>query len=155
MREGENRSRPLARRLRRRLTNAETILWSRLKSGRLSGWRFRRQHPIGSYVADFACVPAMLTVEVDGETHWRPSERAHDLRRSAYIRSRGYRELRVFNSDVYENLEGVLEAILAALPPSAPEQAPGHLPRKRGRKTVTDPLSSKAEQRAINRGDPS
>ncbi|KAA5805014.1 endonuclease domain-containing protein [Alkalicaulis satelles] len=135
MREGEARSRPFARQLRQRLTNAETILWSRLKSGRLNGWRFRRQHPIGPYVADFACVPARLTIEVDGETHWRAAEIAHDRRRSAFIRARGFHELRVWNNDVYDNLDGVLDAITAALPPSVPEQAPGHLPRKRGRKT--------------------
>jgi very-short-patch-repair endonuclease len=113
------------------MTDAETILWSRLRRSQLGGWKFRRQHPVGPYVADFACVEANLIVEVDGATHSERREIAHDKRRSAYLTLRGYSVLRVWNTDIYENLDGVLEGVLNALPPSGPS---GHLPRARGRK---------------------
>lgn len=133
MRENETRSRPLARVLRRKLTNAETILWSRLRGGRLNGWLFRRQHPVGPYVADFACVKAQLIVEVDGATHSSLREQTHDRDRTAYLESQGWQVLRVWNTDVYDNLNGVMDAVLAALPPSA---LTGHSPRERGEKEV-------------------
>jgi very-short-patch-repair endonuclease len=112
MRENEKRSRPFARRLRRELTEAETILWSYLqRRASIYCVHFRRQHPIGPYVADFACVTARLIVEVDGATHCSDSELRHDRRRDAYLRRCGWRVLRVTNSDVYENLSGVLDLI--------------------------------------------
>ena len=132
MRERESRSRSFARRLRRRMTDAETIVWTRLRRGQLEGWKFRRQHPVGAYIADFACLDAGLIIEVDGAPHSERQEIAHDARRSAYLEERGYLVLRVFNTDIYDNLDGVLEGVLNALPPSGPS---GHLPRERGRKT--------------------
>ncbi|KPP81294.1 MAG: putative DNA methylase [Oceanicaulis sp. HLUCCA04] len=131
MREKETRSRSMARVLRRKLTDAETILWSRLRGGGLNGWRFRRQHPVGNYVADFACVKAHLIIEVDGATHSSPKQRAHDAARTTYLKNEGWRVLRVWNTDIYDNLNGVMDALLAALPPSA---LPGHSPRERGEK---------------------
>jgi very-short-patch-repair endonuclease len=101
----------LARRLRRSMTNAEIILWSRLRHGQMHGLRFRRQHSIGPYVADFACAAAMLVIEVDGETHHTPEQVSHDARRRRYLASRGWKELRVSNRDVYENLIEVLDGI--------------------------------------------
>lgn len=134
MRENESRSRSLARSLRRRMTDAELILWSRLRRGQMDGWKFRRQHPIGPYVADFACVEGGLVVEVDGATHATDREIAHDQRRTAFIETKGFTMFRAGNIEIYNNLEGVLDGVLAALPPSDPDQGPGHLPRKRGRK---------------------
>jgi very-short-patch-repair endonuclease len=107
----EQRSQPLARRLRKQMTNAEVVLWSYLRRGSVAGFRFRRQHPIGPYVADFACVSARLVVEVDGDTHFSGNEIAYDRNRDAYIRYRGWRVLRVTNTDVYRNLSGVLDII--------------------------------------------
>ena len=95
MRQGELRSRPLAKRLRRKMTDAEVILWSRLRRDSVYGARFRRQHPVGRYVADFACVAAWLIVEVDGDTHSSDAEIAHDLERDAYLRDRGWSVFRV------------------------------------------------------------
>ena len=111
MREREERARPLARRLRGTMTNAEVILWSRLRRGGLHVHRFRRQHPIGPYVADFACVGAKLVVEVDGETHSTAEQLAHDARRRLYFAQRGWREVRVGNNDVYKRINEVLELI--------------------------------------------
>jgi very-short-patch-repair endonuclease len=99
-----------ARALRRKLTKAETILWSRLRDG-IGGMRFRRQHPIGPYIADFACIRARLVVEVDGATHGSDEERRHDARREAYLRSRSWRIIRVTNDAVYHSLARVLELI--------------------------------------------
>ncbi|HLY04129.1 MAG TPA: endonuclease domain-containing protein [Rhizomicrobium sp.] len=98
-----------ARALRRRLTKAETILWSRLRGG-IGGMRFRRQHPIGPYIADFACIRARLVLELDGATHGT-DEQAHDARREAYLRSQHWRIVRIRNELVYDSLERVLDVI--------------------------------------------
>jgi len=95
------------------MTDAERILWSRLRRKSFDGAsRFRRQHPIGPYIADFACVKAWLVVEVDGDTHMAD----HDRRRDAFMTARGWRVVRVTNHEIYKNLEGVLEGIWRALP---------------------------------------
>jgi very-short-patch-repair endonuclease len=96
-----------ARSLRRRLTNAETILWSRLRIG-VDGIRFRRQHPIGPYIADFACIRARLVVEVDGATHGSDMELAYDAKRDGFMRSRDWQVIRVTNEDVYRSLDNAL-----------------------------------------------
>jgi len=98
-----------ARILRRKLTSAESILWSRLRDG-IGGIRFRRQHPIGPYIADFACIRARLVVEVDGATHG--SDKAiYDACRETYLRSQSWRIIRVTNEAVYHSLDRVLDAI--------------------------------------------
>jgi very-short-patch-repair endonuclease len=125
MREGEKRSRRFARRLRRELTNAETILWSRLR--RHPVCKFRRQHPIGAYIADFACIARRLVVEIDGETHATEAQHRYDRTRGAYLESRGWRVLRVWNADIYRALDGVLDLIESSLkcpPPSRAAHAP-------------------------------
>ena len=107
--EGEKKSRKFAKQLRANLTNAETILWSRLRQHPVH--KFRRQHPVGPYVADFACIAARLIVEVDGETHATDEARRYDRRRDAYLKRRGWRVLRVPNCDVYRELTAVLDFI--------------------------------------------
>jgi len=99
------------------MTDAEVILWSRLKLKSMHGFHFRRQHPIGPYIADFACVPARLVLEVDGATHSSQQEIAYDRRRDAYMTQRRWRVLRVTNEDVYKNLGNVFEMILTLTPP--------------------------------------
>jgi very-short-patch-repair endonuclease len=114
-----------AKAFRREMTEAEKQLWSYLRAGRLGGHKFRRQQPIGPYIADFVCQQAKLVVELDGSQH---IDSAHDKRRDAFLCSAGYRVLRFWNSDLAENKQGVLEAILAAisdpLPPAAARRAP-------------------------------
>lgn len=124
MRREETRSRSFARDLRKKLTEAEVVLWTFLRGRKLNGFKFRRQHPIGSYVADFACLSARLVVEVDGATHWTPAELEHDARRTAYLQSRGWRVLRVTNLDVFENMDGVWRAIEHFLPPPSASPTP-------------------------------
>jgi very-short-patch-repair endonuclease len=101
MREKEKKSRPLAKRLRKAMTKAEVVMWVRLRELELLGYKFRKQHPLGPYVADFACIEAMLVVEVDGATHGTPDEVAHDERRSAYLHTNGWAVFRTTNNDVY------------------------------------------------------
>jgi very-short-patch-repair endonuclease len=141
MREDERRSRPMARKLRNRMTKAETVLWTGLKDRLRGGWKFRRQHPVGPYVADFACVEAKLIVEVDGATHSEDREISRDRRRTNYLQAQGFEVLRVTNIGIYEDLDGVVRTIDAALAPLGPS---GHSPRERGetsrqRLTISSP----------------
>ena len=94
-----------ARTLRRQPTAAEQLLWAQLRDRRLDGFKFRRQRPIGPYVADFVCLEQKLIVEVDGEPHELTV--AHDTVRDAKLRTAGYRVLRFRNDEVRSNLEGV------------------------------------------------
>jgi very-short-patch-repair endonuclease len=104
-----------ARRRRRSMTNAEVILWSHLRRNQFAGLRFRRQRPIGPYVADFVCAKRRLVIEVDGETHHTPEQLLHDIRRREYFETRGWREMRIANREVYDELDNVLEAIWRAV----------------------------------------
>ncbi|MFM2151122.1 MAG: primosomal protein [Pseudomonadota bacterium] len=102
------RSHAGARRLRRELTEVENRLWSALRS-RQHGFKFRRQHPIPPYVADFACIEARLVVELDGGQHGGAADAARD----AKLVAMGWLVLRYWNSDVADNLDGVLADIVA------------------------------------------
>jgi very-short-patch-repair endonuclease len=105
----------LARVLRRNQTDAEKNLWSRLRNSRLDGAKFRRQQPIGNYIVDFISFEKKLIVEVDGGQHNDSPKRADDIQRTIYLESRGYRVIRFWNSDVLENIDGVLSRIEESL----------------------------------------
>ncbi|HVV34050.1 MAG TPA: DUF559 domain-containing protein [Vitreimonas sp.] len=117
--EGEYRVTAKARTLRQNMTKAEVIHWVNLRKRALNGARFRRQHPIGPYIADFACPSAKLVVEVDGATHSIAEELAYDLRRTKYLEAEGWSVIRVSNTDVFENIDGVWLTIGARLAPPA------------------------------------
>ncbi len=102
-----------ARVLRQSMTEEELILWSQLRRRQLGGFKFRRQHPIGPYVADFACLEAKLRVELDGGQH--SEQRDADKIRDENIAEHGFKVLRVWNRDVRQNLSGVLDQILQTL----------------------------------------
>ncbi|MCI0429784.1 MAG: DUF559 domain-containing protein, partial [Rhodospirillales bacterium] len=105
------------------MTDAERKLWSLLRHKQLEGFRFRRQVPLGRYVADFACMSARLVIELDGGQHAERTE--HDERRTAWMASIGYRVLRFWNGEVFTNSESVLETIrLALLDPPPPQPSP-------------------------------
>jgi very-short-patch-repair endonuclease len=104
-----------ARALRRQMTNAETILWTQLRGKKLHGRKIRRQHPIGPYIADFACVSLGLVIEIDGATHGTAEEIARDRSRDGYLRRHGFRILRFGNDAVYECLDRVVEAIASEM----------------------------------------
>ncbi|WP_231639176.1 endonuclease domain-containing protein [Sphingomonas profundi] len=114
-----------AKEMRRAPTEAERRLWTQLRGSRLGGAKFRRQQPIGPYIADFVCQQRRLIVEADGSQH---VESGHDARRDAYLIAQGYRIVRFWNNDVMTNPQGVEEAIRTALacphPPAASLRAP-------------------------------
>jgi very-short-patch-repair endonuclease len=109
-----------AQRLRSEMTDAERKLWSVLRNRQLEGAKFRRQQPIGPFIADFVCQERRLIVEADGGQH---AESAADDRRSAFLESKGYRVLRLWNNDILNNLDGVAEVIVIALSTPHPAQA--------------------------------
>jgi very-short-patch-repair endonuclease len=104
----------LARRLRRELTAAEKSLWQALRGRALEGLRFRRQHPIDRYVADFACLSLKLAVEVDGGVHRDDDQVLRDLGRTEVIEARGWQVLRFSNEEVLGDIDRVVTAILEA-----------------------------------------
>ena len=106
-------SKERARDLRANMTDAERKLWSVLRRKQIDGHRFRRQVPIGRYIADFVCLVARLIIEVDGGQHGSDIER--DARRTAWLESQHFRVLRFWNNDVLSNIDGVLQTVEAAL----------------------------------------
>jgi very-short-patch-repair endonuclease len=104
-----------ARSLRLSQTSAEAKLWQALRNRRLARWKFRRQHSIDRYVVDFVTLDGKLIVEVDGISHAEPSEVARDQARSDVLEACGFLVVRVSNTVVYDNLEGVLEMIESTL----------------------------------------
>ena len=106
-------TRDTARRLRSDQTNAENRLWSRLRARQLEGFKFRRQHSIGPFVADFFCLEAKLVIELDGSQHADQSNQ--DERRSEFIRDAGYKVLRIWNHEVITEIDEVLQRIADAL----------------------------------------
>lgn len=96
------------------MPSAEKRLWFFIRRKQLGGFRFRRQHTIGPYIADFVCIEAKLVVELDGEQHGYDWERAHDCRRDEFMEARGFHVTRNWNHGVYDNINDVLEAILYA-----------------------------------------
>jgi very-short-patch-repair endonuclease len=101
-----------ARAMRRDPTEPERLLWARLRDRRLGGYRFRRQHPIGAFIADFACLERRVIVEADGEQH---VDSEHDVYRSEWLQAQGWRMIRFWNNEVRENPDGVAQAILLVL----------------------------------------
>jgi len=95
---------------RQKETLAETILWKFLRGCQL-GVNFRRQHIIGDYIADFACLPLKLIVELDGGYHQLPEQQLSDEERTTWLNSKGFKVLRFSNEEVIGNIEGTLETI--------------------------------------------
>ena len=115
----------IARKLRRDATDVERQLWRALRSG-FSQWKFRRQHPIGRRVVDFACPACKLVIELDGGQH--AGQQKADAERSVELARRGYHVIRFWNTEITSNLDGVLQVILTALevrlPPTSPRPSP-------------------------------
>ncbi len=128
------RQQQFARPMRAQPTDAERVLWQRLRHDiALVASHFRRQALVGPFIVDFASRKAKLVIELDGGQHdW---QQASDARRTRQIEAAGYRVLRFWNNDVLGNLEGVLNEIQRALPPT-PDPSPqgGGEPRQRARR---------------------
>jgi len=109
-----------AQRLRREMTDAERKLWSVLRNRQLEGAKFRRQQPIGPFIADLVCQEQRLIIEADGGQH---AECAADGRRTGFLECKGYRVLRFWNDDILTNLDGVAQVIADALSTPHPARA--------------------------------
>ena len=111
-----------ARALRHNQTDTERELWQLLRGRDLAGFKFRRQVPLGEFVADFVCLSARLIVELDGGRHL--DRAVHDTRRTAWLESQSFRVLRFWNNDVFEQTEAVLQTILSSLVTPHPNPLP-------------------------------
>jgi very-short-patch-repair endonuclease len=103
-----------ARSLRHAATDAERKLWYLLRSLMPLGFHYRRQSPVGVYIADFACHTAKLVVELDGSQH-AEATKIYDAQRTAWLESQGYRVLRFWNNDVLKSPHNIGEAIIEAM----------------------------------------
>jgi len=112
-----------ARSLRKRQTDAERLLWSRLRSRQLARFKFRRQQVMGVYIVDFISLEAMLIIELDGGQHATQIE--YDAKRSSYLNSLGFKVLRFWNNDLLQDIDAVLEFIRIELIKSPLPQGEG------------------------------
>jgi adenine-specific DNA-methyltransferase len=117
-----------ARTLRRNMTDAEKRIWSHLKGRSFAEYKFRRQHPIGPYIADFACPACKLVVELDGGQH--ALNQARDERRSRELAVHGYRVIRFWDHEALSNTQGVLDSIYEALRAADRSSSPQPSPRR-------------------------
>ena len=101
----------LAKELRRKMTPSEKVLWQRLRTNKIAGLKFRRQHPINFYIADFYCHEARLVIEVDGPIHDRIDRREHDQQRDGVIEDFGIMVLRFSNDEIRYHLKQVVKKI--------------------------------------------
>jgi very-short-patch-repair endonuclease len=102
---------PHAREMRYKPTAPEDVLWQRLRNRQIGGLKFRRQHAVEGFIADFVCIELRLIVEVDGEVHNQAEQQAYDVERQALLEARGFRVLRFTNAEVLQSLEAVVEVI--------------------------------------------
>jgi very-short-patch-repair endonuclease len=133
--EGElmNSTSTIAKKLRKRQTEAEKRLWRHLKAKQLEGVKFRRQEPFGKYIVDFASFDRKLVIELDGGRH---ADEMRDAGRDAWLGTQGFKVLRFWNNEIFENFDGVLEEIRRRVvshpPPAPPIQGGGSTTRKKG-----------------------
>jgi very-short-patch-repair endonuclease len=106
-----------ARGLRKRSTEAERLLWARLRNRKAAGLKFRRQHPVDGRVVDFFCEDARLAIELDGSGHATHLQQSADLDREIELHENGIRLLRFWNQQVFDNLDEVVNAIIYAVDP--------------------------------------
>lgn len=111
-----------ARDLRKNSTEAEKLLWSRLRDRRLNGLKFKRQHPFPPYIVDFYCDEFALAIELDGGQHNDPATKKSDDERTARLQAHGLRVLCFWNNDVLTNIDGILQAIAENIP--SPKSSP-------------------------------
>ena len=106
--------------LRKRTTDTERLLWSHLRRRQLQGYRFRRQVPIGNYIADFVCIEARLIIELDGSQH--QDQRVYDEQRTRYLEQRGFKIFRVWDNQAFTETQSVLETIANMLESATQQQ---------------------------------
>ncbi|MDH5834207.1 endonuclease domain-containing protein [Luteimonas kalidii] len=116
----------LQRKLRNEATDAERRLWQYLRDRQLNDCKFRRQHPYGNFILDFACLERRIAIELDGGQHAETA--LADAERTRVLGDAGWKVIRFWNNEVFDNTEGVVEVIIAALQAHAPEPSPPHPP---------------------------
>jgi ATP-dependent helicase HrpA/adenine-specific DNA-methyltransferase len=123
-----------ARELRNTQTDAEGLLWHLVRNRGLSGYKFRRQQPVGRYILDFYCHEAALGIELDGGGHGDAGQAAYDKERTRELEAVGIKVLRFWNDEILRNTDAVLEAVFSALQDRLPSPgAPRHpLPKGEG-----------------------
>jgi len=101
-----------AKKLRRTMTEAEKAFWYKVRDNRLNGYKFRRQMPVGKYIADFSCLECKAIVEIDGGQH---NDNGDDVIRDRFLNDLGFQVVRFWNNDVLSNIEGVLSTLTLTL----------------------------------------
>ncbi|HTR41698.1 MAG TPA: DUF559 domain-containing protein [Pseudomonadales bacterium] len=115
-----------ARQFRKKETWAEKLIWRWLRDRRFSRYKFRHQHPIGDYYLDFFCEEAELAIELDGSQHGHPSRQDHDAKHEEFLKSRGIKVLRFWNSHLRHNTRGIRDTIFNELQKRAPHPLPNY-----------------------------
>jgi len=116
----------IARNLRQRESWGERLMWAWLRDRRFTGYKFRRQHPLGPYILDFFCNGAKLDVEVDGFQHGSPEKQVNDVTRDAFLENRGIKVLRFWSSHLRQNKQVIRDKIWQTLQERAPQPVPGY-----------------------------
>jgi len=119
----------LARQLRKQETWAEKLVWSWLRDRRFSGYKFRRQHPIGGHYLDFFCQEASLNIELDGRQHGFPDHQQHDATREKILQSHGIKTLRFWNLHLRREAQSIRDTIFNELQKRAPHSLPEYTSR--------------------------
>ena len=101
-------------------------MWRWLRDRRFNGYKFRRQHPLGEYSLDFFCEEAELSIELDGSQHGFPDQQKHDEKRETFLRSRGIKTLRFWNSGLRRNAQSIRDTIFDELQKRAPRPLPDY-----------------------------
>jgi very-short-patch-repair endonuclease len=104
-----------SRNLRKNMTKAEQLLWSKIRRKQIKGYQFYRQKVIGNYIVDFYCPKAHIVLEIDGGQHYNDAGEVKDARRDAYMSQLGIKVLRFSDREIFKNLKGVLEIIWMTL----------------------------------------
>ena len=104
-----------ARALRKNSTEAESVLWKRLRNRQFAGFKFRRQHVVGDFILDLYCASAKLAIEVDGGGHAAKAQATYDAHRTSMLEGRGIRVLRFWNHEVLQHTDAALEEIFREL----------------------------------------
>jgi very-short-patch-repair endonuclease len=115
-----------ARQLRKKETWAEKLMWHWLRDRRFNRYKFRRQHPVGGYYLDFFCEEAELAIELDGRQHGHPDQQDYDARREEFLKSRGIKVLRFWNSHLRHNTRSIRDTIFNELQKRAPHPLPDY-----------------------------
>ena len=123
---------PFSRTLRSNLTDAEQLLWSKLRRKQILGVQFYRQKPLANYIVDFYCAAANLVIELDGSQHFEPDHQASDAERDRALESLGLLVLRFDNRQIMQELDAVMQVIFEAVEKRIPLGIPPGPPFSKG-----------------------